>query len=76
MAKAVLERPWKGDIEFSRTFTVLGMLDLNADSDAKVCSSKNNKYEAAIDDIIGCHFEMADPRNGEKARLSCRVRRG
>ena len=35
-AKVVVERPWKGAIEISRHFTVLGMLDLNTDADAKV----------------------------------------
>ena len=35
-AKVVVERPWKGAIETSKHFTVLGMLDLNTDADAKV----------------------------------------
>jgi len=35
-AKVVVERPWKGAIEVSKHFTVLGMLDLNTDADAKV----------------------------------------
>jgi len=35
-AKVVVERPWKGAIEISKHFTVLGMLDLNTDADAKV----------------------------------------
>lgn len=34
-AKVVVERPWKGSIEISKHFTVLGMLDLNTDADAK-----------------------------------------
>ena len=35
-AKLHIERPWKGDIEHSKNFTVLGALDLNTDADAKV----------------------------------------
>ena len=35
-AKVVVERPWKGAIETLKHFTVLGMLDLNTDADAKV----------------------------------------
>lgn len=38
-AKVVVERPWKGAVEISRLFTVLGMLDLNTDADAKVTCS-------------------------------------
>lgn len=34
-AKVAVERPWKGAVEVSRHFTVLGMLDLNTDPDAK-----------------------------------------
>jgi hypothetical protein len=34
-AKLIVERPWKGAIEVSRHFTVLGMLDLNTDPEAK-----------------------------------------
>jgi hypothetical protein len=34
-AKAVLDRPWKGDNEFTRPFTVLGQLDLNTETEAR-----------------------------------------
>ena len=43
-AKVVVERPWKGAIEISRHFTVLGMLDLNTDADAKVSRSQLHLY--------------------------------
>ena len=35
-AKAVIDRPWKGDTDFTRNFTVLGQLDLNTEEDARV----------------------------------------
>ena len=40
-AKAVLERPWKGDIQLTKNFLVLGLLDLNTEPDAKV---RNNVH--------------------------------
>lgn len=36
LAKVVVERPWKAALEVGRHFTVLGMLDLNTEPDAKV----------------------------------------
>ncbi|KAK2161952.1 hypothetical protein LSH36_107g05121 [Paralvinella palmiformis] len=33
--KIQIERPWKGNIEHTKTFTVLGTLDLNVDPEAK-----------------------------------------
>lgn len=35
-AKVVIDRPWKGDYDFTKPFTVQGNLDLNTDPDAKV----------------------------------------
>lgn len=46
VAKAVLERPWKGDIESAKTFTVLGLLDLNSEPDAR--KSIENILEASV----------------------------
>eukprot|EP00918_Siedleckia_nematoides_P039565 GHVU01086052.1.p1 GENE.GHVU01086052.1~~GHVU01086052.1.p1 ORF type:complete len:344 (+),score=42.08 GHVU01086052.1:303-1334(+) len=34
-AKGVIDRPWKGDVELVKNFTVLGALDLNTDNEAK-----------------------------------------
>jgi hypothetical protein len=34
-AKALIERPWKGDSDVSKPFTVAGSLDLNTENDAK-----------------------------------------
>jgi len=45
-AKLVLERPWKGDIEFVRNFSVLGLFDLNTDPDAK--TSADNFVESEV----------------------------
>ena len=35
-AKAYLDRPWKGDTECKKPFTVKGLLDLNTEAESKV----------------------------------------
>jgi hypothetical protein len=39
VVKVVVERPWKAAIEVGRNFTVLGMLDLNTEPEAKVSNT-------------------------------------
>lgn len=50
VAKVVVERPWKQDIELAKTFIVLGVLDLNSEPDAK--KSVENFVESNV--ATGC----------------------
>ena len=45
-AKLVLERPWKGDVEFLRNFSVLGLFDLNVEPEDKI--SAENMAESEV----------------------------
>ena len=40
-AKAYLDRPWKGDTECKKPFTVKGLLDLNTEAESKVWNPLN-----------------------------------
>ncbi len=43
-AKAYLDRPWKGDTEYKKSFNVKGLLDLNTEAEAKVVHWYTHAY--------------------------------
>lgn len=58
-AKAVIDRPWKGDTDFTRNFTVLGQLDLNTEEDAR------KPIEGIADTVAGQLCFRSGPITGQ-----------